>query len=1264
MKNIFTLLVLTVSLLLTNNAFSQAPQLVNYQAVARDLSGNPLITTPVNIVFDVLQGSSSGTLIYSETYVSSTNQFGLFTAEIGGGTPVFGTFSGINWSLGIYYLRVTINGDVMTGTQLLSVPYALHAKTAASGMPGANGHANLADSVAEPVGINCPNGGYLIYMGVDDNDDNILQPLERDIQYYICNGLDGSANNNDTSATNELQTLSISNDTIFLTNGGFVVLPSSSGGLWNTNAQGIDYVVGNVGVGTSTPVHKLTINSSDSIIASFTGNNPGASIIGISNTNPGATIGTIFLSGTDTAIIALDPAQKLLGISNNINGGHIGISSDSTITSYARVISNVAQDFVYNNSDSIFNISPTGNIININQGTFVTDSLYLIGNNKDSTNWILANDGFGQAKWTNPNSLGLGGSLWQSNSPDIYFNTGNVGVGTLPSHKFHVSGGNPAITTIALFERAGFFGATIDVNATGSNSAGIKLQNGGTTTGSIISATSGEMSITATKVGIGGPASGKLHIANSSTTAIPTLQLHETSSGFSRIKHTNTVANKYWIVEAGLNAVDATSGYSIAYNNGVTNKIPFIVYGDSKVGINNIAPPLSSFHVMDDNTVGNGIISEGFNQPGLLVAARNNFTSPNRGAIVSGDLIGQIAFPGHHSSGFGGGPQIYAKATENFTSSSFGSEIIFNTIMNGTTTNVQALRLLNDGRAEFPVGLLIPTGAGANKILTSDASGNASWQTPSFSSSNDTSIIDADGDTYINLEAAPDQDVIHFNLGNSTGYTAAEYFTMIGPRFEVINSGNSVFIGQGAGLNDDLTNNLNTFIGHDAGNSNTTGVENVALGSAALLSNVSGGTNTAIGREALRLNTGGSNTAVGFRASQNNTTGVFNSSLGYEVLRLNSTGNRNSAFGTASLQNSTGSNNSSFGADAGITLTSGNNNTFIGKSADAGIANLTNATAIGANSVVSANNSLVLGGIGANSVNVGIGTTSPIVSLHVAKDGQTIIAAQSFNNNVSDGSSLALIRSRGTAAVPAGVQNGDRLGKLEFIGMDNAFNLSEAVSIRAFADETFGSTAHGSHLEFHTTPIGIGVSNEAMRIAPNGNIGIGTGIPSAKLDVNGTFKLTDGTEGAGKILTSDASGFATWKTRQVAFEAHVSGLPSLSLGALQFGTVFFDDGANYNSATSVFTAPVNGIYSFNLSVMAIVSLSNGSLNVTLRKNGLDNKEQTAYLTSGQPNNITFVTTMRLAAGDTIDIRVNSAPAGTSVQSSAGTWFSGHLVYAN
>ncbi len=729
MKNTLTLFI--ALFLISYTLLGQAPDLVNYQAVARDLTGIPLENVSVSVQYDIRSGSSAGTIIYSESHATTTNQFGLFTAQIGGGSVLSGNFSTINWGTNLHYLQVTINGDVMPAAQLLSVPYALHANTATSGVPGANGHNNLADSVAEAPGANCVNGGYRINMGVDDNDDGVLQTGEIDISYYICNGLNGAVNNNDTSATNELQTLSISNDTVFLSNGGFAVLPTAIGDNdWQVTANDITSMpIGNVGIGIPTPGHKLSVGSSDTVIASFVGTDPNAAILSVYGVNSNAAVGAIFLNGSDSGVVLLDPSQNAFYLMNTTVNGNLGIVTDSTIVLNSTVIANES-DLTYNLVDSIFTYSGSANpVVHVNQGMFITDSLYVIGNNFNQPNWVLANDGIGQAKWTDPSTLFSGG-LWTQGTGDVYNTTDSIGIGVVnPIAPLHVAGGglgNP----IALFEKGGFLSANIHVNNTGSNGSGIVFQNGGTNTGSISSTTSNVLNLNAQVVEVGiSPQTAKFNVAHSSSTSSPTMELHESTAGFSRIKHTNSVANKYWITEAGINANDANSGYSIGYENGSGTVLPFIVYGDSKVGVNNLAAPLASFHVMDTNATGGGVVSEGFDQAGLLVAARNNFSSPNRGAIISGDQIGKVIFPGYAGGAYGDGPQIRANATENYTSAANGSELVFQTIPNGSVSHVDALRLTNDGKAEIPVGLLIPTGAANNYVLTSDAVGNASWKT-------------------------------------------------------------------------------------------------------------------------------------------------------------------------------------------------------------------------------------------------------------------------------------------------------------------------------------------------------------------------------------------------------------------------------------------------------------------------------------------------------------------------------------------------------
>ncbi len=126
----FTLLFALLLAATTN--FAQAPQAFNYQAIARDLTGVPLINQTISVKISVLIGSASGTEIYSELHQLLTNSSGLFDLEIGNPDEVItGSFSTILWGVGFWFLRVEIDPDggldfqMMGTTQLLSVPYSL-----------------------------------------------------------------------------------------------------------------------------------------------------------------------------------------------------------------------------------------------------------------------------------------------------------------------------------------------------------------------------------------------------------------------------------------------------------------------------------------------------------------------------------------------------------------------------------------------------------------------------------------------------------------------------------------------------------------------------------------------------------------------------------------------------------------------------------------------------------------------------------------------------------------------------------------------------------------------------------------------------------------------------------------------------------------------------------------------------------------------------------------------------------------------------------
>jgi hypothetical protein len=126
------------ALVLTARVFAQAPEKMSYQAVIRN-SSNALVTSAaVGMRISILQGSASGSSVYVETQTPTSNANGLVSLEIGTGTVVSGNFSSINWASGPYFIKTETDpaGETsytITGTsQLLSVPYALHAKTAES----------------------------------------------------------------------------------------------------------------------------------------------------------------------------------------------------------------------------------------------------------------------------------------------------------------------------------------------------------------------------------------------------------------------------------------------------------------------------------------------------------------------------------------------------------------------------------------------------------------------------------------------------------------------------------------------------------------------------------------------------------------------------------------------------------------------------------------------------------------------------------------------------------------------------------------------------------------------------------------------------------------------------------------------------------------------------------------------------------------------------------------------------------------------------
>ena len=254
MKNLYLIIFLFIGIA----ASAQAPDKMSYQAVIRDASGALLKNQDVTIQFSIIQTSPAGTIVYREDHRATTNSNGLASIYIGTGNIAIGSFSTIDWASGPYFLQTDI--DPLAGasyvisstTELVSVPYALHANVADSLIGGVNEtdpvfNGSIAKGISatdtaywngmldgytetDPVfdasiakGISTTDTAY--WNGKLDGYTETDPVFNQSVASSITAGDTAAWNNHlsadfDTDTTNEIQTISLVNDTIRLNNGG------------------------------------------------------------------------------------------------------------------------------------------------------------------------------------------------------------------------------------------------------------------------------------------------------------------------------------------------------------------------------------------------------------------------------------------------------------------------------------------------------------------------------------------------------------------------------------------------------------------------------------------------------------------------------------------------------------------------------------------------------------------------------------------------------------------------------------------------------------------------------------------------------------------------------------------------------------------------------------------------------------------------------------------------------------------------------------
>ena len=208
MKKIFTFL---VAFTLNTLIYAQLPHQLSYQAVVRGANNTLLTNQKVGVKISLLKGSENGQSVYVEQHIATTNSNGLISIAIGGGTFLSGDFIKIDWANGPYFVKSEIdpeggsNYSLVTTTLLSSVPYALFAANASVGMKGDKGDVG-------PQGPQGPQGPA--------GKDGVPGPKGE-------TGPQGPAGK-DGRLEYQSMKVSKSGDTLYLTNGNYVIIPGIS----------------------------------------------------------------------------------------------------------------------------------------------------------------------------------------------------------------------------------------------------------------------------------------------------------------------------------------------------------------------------------------------------------------------------------------------------------------------------------------------------------------------------------------------------------------------------------------------------------------------------------------------------------------------------------------------------------------------------------------------------------------------------------------------------------------------------------------------------------------------------------------------------------------------------------------------------------------------------------------------------------------------------------------------------------------------------
>lgn len=260
MKSI--IFICTVILLGFQTAWCQAPQGFRYQAVARNANGDVIKNQTISLRLFIRESSPSGATVYSESHSVFSGELGIFSLTVGKGNPILSSFNSIDWSNSNYWLEVEMdasggtNYQSLGASQIMSVPYALHAATVADKDDADADPTNELQqlsfnpnnnelTLSKGNSVTIPTGGT----DADPDPMNEIQSLSKLGSTVSLSRNGGSfideVDDADADPNNEIQQLNLAGMTLSITNGNSIDL-SPFKSFWKKEVFGISYLDGYV----------------------------------------------------------------------------------------------------------------------------------------------------------------------------------------------------------------------------------------------------------------------------------------------------------------------------------------------------------------------------------------------------------------------------------------------------------------------------------------------------------------------------------------------------------------------------------------------------------------------------------------------------------------------------------------------------------------------------------------------------------------------------------------------------------------------------------------------------------------------------------------------------------------------------------------------------------------------------------------------------------------------------------------------------------